>query len=151
MSEIIISEYRSKLFFNKVNKTNNCWNWIGAKSSPKNNLRGAFYNGKKQVKAHRFSWEMHYGEIPKNILVCHKCDNTLCVNPKHLFLGTQKDNIRDCVKKGRLHGLKMKIVCLRGHNKWGKMTRDFRGNKKRNCLDCHKLRGKKYRSKLCQR
>lgn len=53
------------------------------------------------VGAHRFSYELHNGPIPKRFLVCHRCDHRGCVNPDHLFIGTQSDNINDCVSKGR--------------------------------------------------
>jgi hypothetical protein len=51
--------------------------------------------------AHRFSWEMHFGPIPKGLRVLHSCDTPLCIRPDHLFLGTQLDNMRDCAKKNR--------------------------------------------------
>jgi len=56
----------------------------------------------KTVKAHRFAWETFYGPIPAGMMVLHKCDNPPCCNPDHLFLGTQKDNMRDAKAKGRL-------------------------------------------------
>ena len=55
----------------------------------------------KNLMAHRYTWVINFGPIPKGMVVCHKCDNGLCVNPNHLFLGTQKDNVHDMIKKGR--------------------------------------------------
>ena len=86
-------------FWNYVEKTEGCWNWTGPK------IRqgyGVFCQGrKKKTLAHRFSWRLHSGEIPKGIFVCHHCDNPSCVRPEHLFTGTAKDNNRDAIKKGR--------------------------------------------------
>jgi len=88
-----------KRFFDKVNKTETCWNWTaGGRGSG----YGAMKYGNKIVDAHRISWLIHYGDIPPNICICHTCDNRSCVNPKHLFLGTHKDNMQDCKNKGRL-------------------------------------------------
>ena len=63
---------------------------------------GTINNGDRRTEsAHRFSWNIHFGEIPKGLFVCHSCDVPLCVNPEHLFLGTAQDNHRDSMKKGR--------------------------------------------------
>ena len=85
-------------FYERINKTETCWLWTGTVA---NNGRGVFKINNKLKQAHRISYEVHFGEIPQGLLVCHKCDNGLCVNPEHLFLGTQQDNINDCVNKNR--------------------------------------------------
>lgn len=87
-------------FWFKVNKIpNGCWEWTAATQG--NNDYGAFSINQKVYATHRLSYEMHYGPIPEGMLVCHKCDNPICVNPDHLWLGTQQDNMTDKVTKGR--------------------------------------------------
>lgn len=89
-------------FWEKVQKTVSCWLWMGSKSDGYGSIR---YNG-KPTKAHRVSWIMHFGPIPKTKHVLHKCDNRPCVNPEHLWLGTNTDNVLDRVAKGRSAALK---------------------------------------------
>ena len=86
-----------KRFLSKIKKTNNCWLWIGSKSHG----YGYFYLNYKKIRAHRLSWEIHRGKIPNILCVLHTCDNRLCVNPKHLWLGTKSDNNKDRTSKGR--------------------------------------------------
>lgn len=85
-------------FLNKVEKTKNCWVWMGAKM-PKGYGRVTL-NG-KGIYAHRLSYLFFNGPIGKNQVVMHTCDNSWCVNPEHLKIGTQKENIKDCVDKKR--------------------------------------------------
>ncbi len=87
-------------FWSKVDKKgeDDCWNWTAMKNKKR---YGNFTVNIRTIQVHRYSYELTYGKIPEGVNVCHKCDNKLCVNPKHLFLGTQKDNMEDMVKKGR--------------------------------------------------
>jgi hypothetical protein len=85
-------------FWDKVRKTKGCWDWVGRKN---NSGYGYFSLNNKIQGVHRFSWLIHNGSIPKGMCVCHYCDNKICVNPKHLWLGTHKDNMKDMVIKGR--------------------------------------------------
>ncbi len=79
-----------------------CWLWTAG-------VDGAGYGcisediTRRILSAHRVSWELHKGLIPDGQRVLHRCDNPPCVNPDHLFLGTQKENVQDCKTKGRLN------------------------------------------------
>lgn len=75
-----------------------CWLWIGHVAS---DGYGVVRYARKAIGAHRRHWELVNGEIPKGLRVLHKCDNRRCVNPEHLFIGTDLDNIRDRDSKGR--------------------------------------------------
>lgn len=85
-------------FWKFVEKTSTCWNWVGSKcfyGYGQLSIQG------KPKRANRISYEMHKGEIPIHMFVCHSCDNPSCVNPDHLWLGNQKDNMKDMKKKNR--------------------------------------------------
>jgi hypothetical protein len=98
----------SERFFQKIAPVdkNGCMLWIGNKywdGYGKFHVREISNNISfwKTVRAHRYAWELKNGPIPKGLYVCHKCDNPLCVNPDHMFLGTQKNNLEDMASKKR--------------------------------------------------
>lgn len=88
-------------FSNKyeINETTDCWEWQAAT----NNIGYGMFRWETGIMrtAHRVSYELFKGLIPKGMIVCHTCDNPKCVNPDHLWIGTNKDNYDDMVRKGR--------------------------------------------------
>lgn len=86
-------------FFEKVSWTESgCHEWTAGRFEKG---YGVFRNDGRNLRAHRVAYEIAFGPIPDGMLVLHKCDNPACVNPDHLFVGSQKDNMQDMVKKGR--------------------------------------------------
>ena len=85
-------------FWEKVEKSDGCWLWTGAKITQR---YGALNVDGVIDLAHRLMWKMAYGPIPDGLQVLHHCDNPPCVRPDHLFLGTQQHNVRDAIRKKR--------------------------------------------------
>ena len=82
----------------KIKKIDGCWIWQAGTCK---DGYGQISYGSKTYRAHRLSYEAYIGKIPKGLIIMHSCDNPLCVNPKHLLLGTHQDNTDDKIKKGR--------------------------------------------------
>lgn len=109
-------------FWSFVNKTKKCWLWTGSRYQ---RGAGAFFDGSKNTRASRWSYEYHIGPIKKGYFVCHKCDEPLCVNPEHLFLGTHADNMKDMTLKERHWSQTRK-------DKWNKFKDRMTGHKNPN-------------------
>ena len=145
-------------FFKMVSKTATCWVWVGSKVRG----YGTFYVcGVGHRRAHRWIFEQVRGDILPGNVICHRCDNPSCVNPDHLFQGTQADNLRDMVAKGRsTANRKMpsfernksytRIICRRGHMKVGKNLniRVIKGINILVCRECAEAFRIKYREKI---
>lgn len=96
-------------FMDKVEKTENCWIWKGAHGKD----YGKMTVEKRHKDSHRMAYELFKGPIPEGMWVLHTCDNRLCVNPNHLWLGTQKDNLHDMYSKRR---------AAKGISQWNKYS-----------------------------
>lgn len=124
---------------------NQCWIWKKAKTNFGYGNIGAFRKGKKSfnIRTHRLSWLLYNGEIDNNLFILHKCDQRDCCNPNHLFLGTQKENVKDMILKGRGSGRadknRKKTHCVNGHEFNKENT--IKKNGKRNCRICQKEYG----------
>jgi hypothetical protein len=133
-------------FFNNVKKQKSgCWEWLGA---PNSKGYGSFTEiTNKKWLAHRYSYFLKNKNHDTSLFVLHKCDNPKCVNPDHLFLGTQTDNMRDCVAKGRLNSFNgRKKECKNGH-KFNEKNTYFDKLGMRHCRQCYNVWKKNYNLK----
>lgn len=94
LSERQIAKFRAR----HTAHPSGCWNWIAGRNE---RGYGRFRVGDRTLAAHRVAFAISRGADPGELFVCHSCDNPSCVNPDHLWLGTNADNLRDCVNKGR--------------------------------------------------
>lgn len=101
---------------------------------------GRFEVERKKWMAHRFSWTLNCGEIPKGMHVLHHCDNPTCINPNHLYVGTRKQNMQDCLARKRNHCAN-KTHCPKGHPYSEENTYKYKSN--RICKTCTLIHGKK--------
>ena len=131
-------------FWAKVHIGPDCWLWTGAiKSKLPNCDYGQFYIGGKVKLAHRVLWEFYNGPIPAGLVICHTCDTPRCVRPSHLFMGTQDENMKDSIAKGRLYAWHKRAThCKRHHLLSGDNIRVVPHNNgtKRVCRTCQRDR-----------
>ncbi len=107
---------RELRFWMKVTKgePDACWPWVGAKRGSRQK-RGCFWDGKRNVDAARWLWQYAFSqELRPSEVVMHSCDNSLCVNPRHLSIGTQGDNVADMWSKGRADLLSIQAGAAKG-------------------------------------
>lgn len=121
-----------------------CWVWTGfcAQKKGTSDIRPRISVHRKSVSTYRLMYELTFGDIPEGMLVCHRCDVSLCVNPEHLFLGTSLDNNLDCARKGR-HGESKRTHCLRGHPFTPENISRSKGPNIRVCLECQRAKDRK--------
>lgn len=127
-----------------------CWPWLKTKMG--RGYGSLRVKGANPTGAHRVSWAIHNGRWPKRReVVMHSCDNPICVNPNHLSVGSQSDNIQDCVRKGRHKPYRKPKAakCKNGHE-YTEETTEFvmsRGLKVRRCKKCKSVSNKRWRQK----
>ena len=124
---------------------NDCILWTGVKTKDGYGKTSTKINGlRKSIGVHRLAYIKAYGEIPKGMFVCHKCDVPLCINPDHLFLGSHFDNMRDMVLKKRSRNTNMnKTHCKNGHEFKGENLINYtlkNGKTMRQCKSCKNFR-----------
>lgn len=127
-------------FWDRVDRNGpgGCWSWLGTNNGKEG--RGQVHLGyrgdyrlRRRIKTYAYivAWKLTNGEIEEGLCVCHKCDNPNCVNPKHLFLGTKKDNIMDMHKKGRADSFgfkKERSLGLHLNRRIGERLSDYLGH-----------------------
>ena len=133
-------------FLARVDKSGDCWIWTGKISVHGYGI--IVLPGKLEIGAHRVSYLIHRGDIPSGMFVCHRCDNPPCVNPDHLFVGSNLDNVADMTAKGRAKNQNTDATeCKHGHPFTPVNTYvDKRGH--RACKECVRRNSRQYQLRL---
>ena len=116
-----------------------CWEWDGYKNSAG---YGVLSYQSQMYLAHRLAYETWIGPIPDGLLVCHTCDNPPCINPDHLYVGTQQDNMKDMAKRKRSYWGNV-THCKSGHEFTGISSQGYRI-----CRTCKNANNRRYKAKV---
>ena len=139
-----------------IDSKTGCWNWIGATSYF--GYGKVTYN-KRTINTHRLAAHLWLGfDLNDSRMVLHKCDNPPCINPKHLFFGSSKDNVQDCINKGRFHAgaaNSERSQCRKGHaytpenTLWSYNKRNSKYHRYRRCRICSRNNSSRcYKNKI---
>lgn len=134
-------------FWAKVRKTADCWYWTGAPDKDGYGTLNKPGSPTRKIKAHRFSFMLHYGPIHDHVMVLHRCDEPSCVRPDHLFDGDAKANAMDMSDKGRGRE-QSKEICVNGHPRTpeNSYTRKDGSGNNRQCRACDRERKREARA-----
>lgn len=138
-----IPGFKLASIYSKTVRVGDCWEWQGTMFKRPGSPVGTYPSitfKNKNWRGHRLVWTLIYGPIVDGLFVLHSCDNTKCLNPSHLRLGTNSDNVRDAVTRKR-HSEARKTHCRRGHEYSGKnLLWDCYGG--RRCVTCEWYRNR---------
>jgi len=137
-----------KRFLYKIKKTSTCWIWTSTTRGRPGNMYGCLWVNGGWKAAHRLSYEYHIDTIPSGLFVCHKCNNKICVNPKHLYVADHATNIAHAKRDGLMQNTKpFQTHCKRGHEFTTENTRLHRNKRWRICRKCVAMMGKLWRER----
>lgn len=153
MTKASLQQELLERFFSYVDYSDHCWNWTGGLNKGRKGY-GIFWNGNKTEVASRWSYKFFVGDIPSGQLICHHCDNPPCVNPFHLYAGTEQDNANDASERGHwapqkpgyVHYRSKQTHCLRGHE-FTKENTGFYKSGSRRCKKCSKIHSQIFKAK----